>query len=150
MSCTGFDGALGIGTAGAANTALSFTEVLGARDVNVSINSDKANTSDRATKWKSYTAAGVDLEVTATLTLVDGSSTQGAILSTIRTACIDRTTIKVGAFTSAIAASAEGVVFDCYVFSNDIAQPLSDGQTISVTFAPASGGTLTPDWVTLS
>ena len=98
----------------------------------------------------SLTQQQVKTAITATLSLVDGASTQGAILTTIRTACINRTTIKVGAFTSAIAASAEGVVFDCYVFSNDIAQPLSDGQTVSVTFAPASGGTLTPDWVTLS
>ena len=49
-----------------------------------------------------------------------------------------------------VASGSEGIAFDAYVFSNDIAQPLADGQTVSVTFAPAADGTNAPAWVTLA
>ena len=62
---------------------------------------------------------------------------------------IPMTLLKVlSVFTSGLLASAEGITFDAYVFSTDIAQPLSDGQTYSVTFAPASEGSV-PAWSTL-
>ncbi len=145
MSCTGFDGALAIGTSDGLLTAASFTLVGSSRDASASINADKADISDRNTRYKQYVAAGVDLEITATLSL-DGS----AELATLRNACLARTMVKVGLFTSELAIGAEGIAFDAYVFSNDIAQPLTEGQTVSVSFAPAHGATQLPDWVTLT
>ena len=146
MSCTGFDGALGIGTAGAdASLAVSYTVLSGSRDASASISSDKADVSDRSTKFKNYVAAGIDLEITVTLT-----SDEAATLATLRNACLGRTPVLVGIFDESIAAGAEGIAFDAYVFSNDLAQPLNDGQTVSVTFAPGSGQTNLPDWVTLA
>jgi|TARA_R100001463_G_scaffold96145_6_gene150675 hypothetical protein len=146
MSCTGFDGSLGIGSADA-DIALvaSYTEVPSARDINVSISSDKADVSDRTSAFKNYVAGGLDCEITATLTYDSNDATQ----STIRTACIARTRLVVGVFDAALSASSEGIAFDAYVFSNDIAQPLADGQTYSVSFAPASSGSV-PAWSTLS
>ena len=145
MSCTGFDGSMGIGVADATLTALAtYTEVPTARDINVTINSDKSEVSDRTSAFKNYVAGGLDCEITTTLTYDSNDTTQ----STIRTACIGRTRLVVGVFDGSLAASAEGIAFDAYVFSNDIAQPLADGQTYSVTFAPASEGSV-PAWSTL-
>jgi len=146
MSCTGFDGSLGVAAADATTTsAVAYTEVLGARDISVTVNSDKSDTSDRTSAFKSYVAGGLDCEITATFTF-DASE---AIQATIRSACIARTRLVVGCFDADLAATAEGIAFDAYVFSNDIAQPLADGQTYSVTFAPASAGSV-PSWVTLA
>ena len=145
MSCTGFDGSLGIGVADATLTAVAtYTEVPVARDINVTINSDKSEVSDRTSAFKNYVAGGQDCEISTTLTYDSNDATQ----STIRTACIGRTRLVVGVFDGALLAGAEGIAFDAYVFSTDIAQPLADGQTYSVTFAPASEGSV-PAWTTL-
>ncbi len=145
MACTGFDGALGVGVADATLTAVaSYTAVDGARDLNASISSGKADTSDRTSPFKSYVMAGLDCEITSTFTYDPNSTIQ----STIRTACIGRTRLVVGVFDGAIEAGSEGLAFDAYVFSNDIAQPLQEGQTYSVSFAPASQGSV-PAWTTL-
>ena len=146
MACTGFDGALGLGTAGATATlAASYTAVSGARDASATITSDKSETSDRSSAFKGYVAGGLDVEISVELTY-DTNDTQ---LDDIRNACLNRTPVLVGLFTDGVAVASEGISFDAHVFSNDIAQPLADGQTVSVTFAPASTGT-TPDWVTLA
>ena len=145
MSCTGFDGSLGIGVADATLTAVAtYTEVPVARDINVTVNSDKSEVSDRTSAYKNYVAGGQDCEISTTLTYDSNDTTQ----STIRNACIGRTRLVVGVFDGALLASAEGIAFDAYVFSTDIAQPLADGQTYSVTFAPASEGSV-PAWTTL-
>jgi len=145
MSCTGFDGSLGIGVADATLTAVAtYTEVPVARDINVTVNSDKSEVSDRTSAYKNYVAGGQDCEISTTLTYDSNDTTQ----STIRNACIGRTRLVVGVFDGALLAGAEGVAFDAYVFSTDIAQPLADGQTYSVTFAPASEGSV-PAWTTL-
>ncbi len=147
MACTGFDGAIGIGTAAATNTALaSYTALDSARDANATITADKAELSDRTSEFKNYVSAGLDVEITAELTL-GKDDTQ---LATLRTACLGRTKVLVGLFMDGVAASSQGITFDAYVFSNDIAQPLADGQTVSVTFAPAADGTNVPAWVTLA
>ena len=145
MSCTGFDGSLGIGVADATLTAVAtYTEVPVARDINVTVNSDKSEVSDRTSAYKNYVAGGQDCEISTTLTYDSNDTTQ----STIRNACIGRTRLVVGVFDGALLAGAEGIAFDAYVFSTDIAQPLADGQTYSVTFAPASEGSV-PAWTTL-
>ena len=145
MSCTGFDGSLGIGVADATLTAVAtYTEVPVARDINVTVNSDKSEVSDRTSAFKNYVAGGLDCEISTTLTYDSNDTTQ----STIRNACIGRTRLVVGVFDGALLAGAEGIAFDAYVFSTDIAQPLADGQTYSVTFAPASEGSV-PAWTTL-
>ncbi len=146
MACTGFDGTIAIGTAGATATLVaSYTKLVGARDAAATINADKADTSDRSSAFKGFVSAGLDVEITTELTY----DVNDAELALIRNACLGRTPILVGLFTDALAASTEGIAFDAYVFSNDIAQPLAEGQTVSVTFAPASTGTA-PDWVTLA
>ena len=146
MSCTGFEGSLGVGTADATVTVTaSFTEVPTARDINVTLGSDKSEVSDRTSAFKNYIAGGLDCEISTTITYDSNDTTQ----ATIRNACIARTRLLVGVFDGALAIAAEGVTFDAYVFSTDIAQPLSDGQTYSVTFAPASEGSV-PAWTTLA
>ena len=146
MACTGFDGTLAIGTAAATATALaSYTAINGARDASVTISADKADTSDRSSAFKGFVSAGLDIEITAEITY----DVNDANLTTIRNACLGRTKILIGLFTDGLAASTEGIAFDAYVFSNDIAQPLAEGQTVSVTFAPASEGTA-PAWVALA
>ena len=146
MACTGFDGTLAIGTAAATATALaSYTAINGARDASVTISADKADTSDRSSAFKGFVSAGLDIEITAEITY----DVNDAELTTIRNACLARTPILIGLFTGPLEAGADGIAFDAYVFSNDIAQPLAEGQTVSVTFAPASEGTA-PAWVALA
>lgn len=150
MACTGFDGSIGIGTAGAdAALFASFTALDGARDASVTISADKADTSDRSSAFKGFVSAGLDVEISAELTY--DSAANSPELALIRTACLARTPILVGIFDNGIdpLLATSGIAFDAYVFSNDIAQPLAEGQTVSVTFAPASAGTA-PAWVTLA
>ncbi len=145
MSCTGFDGSLAIGSADATLTATgTWTAVGGSKDVNATISSDKADTSTRNSVFKNYIAAGLDCEISATVQYDSTDTTH----STIRTACLARTRLTVACLDGAVAATSQGLAFDGYVFSNDIAQPLSEGQTYSVTFKPAEAGTV-PTWVTL-
>ncbi len=146
MACTGFDGALGVGAADATLTsAAAYTAVNGARDLMATISGDKADTSDRTSAFKSYVIGGLDCEITATFTY-DSTET---IQSTIRNACIARTRLVVGVFDGDITAGSQGLAFDAHVYSNDIAQPLAEGQTYSVTFAPAHMGS-EPAWSTLA
>lgn len=145
MACTGFDGALGVGAADATLTAAaSYTVVNGARDLMANISAGKADSSDRTSAFKSYVISDLDCEITSTFTYDPNESIQ----STIRTACIGRTRLTVVVLDGDISAGSEGLAFDAYVFSNDIAQPLQEGQTYSVSFAPASEGS-EPAWVTL-
>ena len=117
MSRTGFDGAIGIGTVGDSPTlAASYTVLSGSRDASVTANADKADISDRSTKFKNYVSAMIDCEITLTM-----SSDNSAELVTLRNACLARTPVLVGIFSSDIAAAAEGIAFDAYIFSNDIA-----------------------------
>ncbi len=68
MSCTGFDGSLGIGADGAdATLVASYTAVPSARDLNVTISADKADLSNRKTAFKQYSEALIDCEITATI-----------------------------------------------------------------------------------
>jgi len=146
MSCTGFDGSLGIGGSGSDATLLaSYTAVPNAQDINVTISADKADLSTRRSAFKQYSEALIDCEITATIVYDSSDST----ISTIRTACLNRTPVLVGVFDQELTSGAGGIAFSAYVFSTDIAQPLADGQTYSVTFAPANTGT-EPSWVGLS
>jgi len=146
MACTGFDGALGVGVADATLTsAASYTAVNGARDLMANISAGKADSSDRTSSFKSYVISDLDCEITATFTYDPNE----AIQATIRSACIARTRLVVGVFDNDIGAGAEGLAFDAHVFSNDIAQPLAEGQTYSVSFAPAAQGS-EPEWVSLA
>ncbi len=149
MSCTGFDGSLGVAGSEVAelsrSLAASYTEVKTAKDVNVSVSADKADLSNRKSSFKMYASSMIDCEITATIAY-DSSET---ILDTIRTACLARTAVEVGIFDGGVTSGSAGIAFTAYVFSSDIAQPLTDGQTYSVTFAPASTGN-EPSWIGLS
>ncbi len=150
MACTGFEGSIGIRTARTDATLFaSFTALKGARDASVTISADKADTSDRTSAFKAFVSAGLDVEISAELTY--DTTVNDANLAAIRTACLDRTPILVGIFDNGIdpLLTTSGITFDAYVFSNDIAQPLAEGQTVSVTFAPASGQSNAPAWVVL-
>ena len=80
MSCTGFDGSMGIGAADATVTALaSYTVVPTARDLNVTIGADKSEVSDRTSAFKNYVAGGLDCEISTTLTYDSNDATQSTI-----------------------------------------------------------------------
>jgi len=146
MPCTGFDGSLGIGSAGAdIDLVATYTECPNAGDVNVTINGDKADTSSRKSPFKTAVMGGLDCEITATIVYDPNDTT----IATLRTACINRTALTVCACVDSLDIGTEGIAFEAHVFSTDIAQPLSEGQTYSVSFAPASSGNA-PEWVQLA
>ena len=111
-----------------------------ARDVNVTISVDKTEVTDRRSQFKRYCPSMIDVEVTSTLTY---TATSAAFIQK----CLDRDVMTIGVQHNA---GSEGIYFTGQCFSSDLAQPLTDGMTISVSFAPirqsgvGAGGA--PEW----
>lgn len=135
MSCTGFDGSLYYALTIATPATATWVELELSRDVSTSMSADKADVSDRRSKFKATCPAMIDVETTVTLTYVNGDTT----LTALRDAFLARTAVQVAVMDGPIATiGSEGFVYACNVYSTDFAQPLNDGQTVSVTFSLAS------------
>jgi len=135
MSCTGFDGNIYYALTVAEPSAATWVELELSRDVNTTMSADEADVSDRRSSVKSKCPTMIEVETSTTLTYVNGDTT----LTALRDAFLNRTQIQVAIMDGPVATSgSEGLVYPCHVFSNDFAQPLSDGQTISVTFKPSA------------
>ncbi len=135
MSCTGFDGKIYYALTVAAPASATWVELELSRDVNTTMSADEADTSDRRSAVKSKCPTMIEVETSTTLTYVNGDTT----LTALRDAFLARTQIQVAVMDGDIATSgSEGLVYPCHVYSNDFAQPLSDGQTVSVTFKPSA------------
>jgi len=97
-----------------------------ARDVNVTISVDKTEVTDRRSQFKRYCPSMIEVEVTATLTY--NSASKDFIQK-----CLDRDVMTIAVLHST---GSEGIYFTGQCFSSDLAQPLTDGMTISVSFCP--------------
>lgn len=97
-----------------------------ARDVNVTISVDKTEVTDRRSQFKRYCPSMIEVEVSATLTYNADSK---AFIQK----CIDRDVMTIAVLHST---GSEGIYFTGQCFSSDLAQPLTDGMTISLTFCP--------------
>lgn len=145
MSCTGFDG---FAYYNSAPTSAAPTWVLldTVRDVTTTASADSADNSDRRSIYKKNCVGMIDLETTMTFTHVAGDAAQLGL----RTHFLARTVVEIAIMDSDITVSgAEGFKYYAIVLSNDFAQPMSDGQTISVTFKPAIKSTdsaIEPAW----
>ncbi len=126
-SQVGFNGLLQwSATVGADPSGVSLADIDTARDVNVSIQVDKTEVTDRRSQFKRYCPSMIDVEVTATLTY-------NAASKEFIQKCLDRDVMTIGVKHSA---ASEGIFFTGQCFQSDLAQPLTDGMTISVSFAP--------------
>jgi len=108
-----------------------------ARDVNVTISVDKTEVTDRRSRFKRYCPSMIDVEVSATLTY---NAASAAFIQK----CIDRDVMTIAVLHSS---GGEGIYFTGQCFTSDLATPLADGMTISVSFAPckdSAGGS--PVW----
>tara|TARA_R100001463_G_scaffold2401_4_gene10149 strand:+ start:1080 stop:1529 length:450 start_codon:yes stop_codon:yes gene_type:complete len=147
MSSTGFDGKLYYAATIAAPASATWVELTLARDVSTSMSADKADISDRRSKFKQTCPAMIDVETTVTFTYVNSN----AGLDALRDAFLARTPLQLAVMDGDISTSgSEGFVYACNVYSTDFAQPLNDGQTVSVTFslAPTSVSGAQPQWYT--
>ena len=128
LGLTGYDAVLGYaaGSTAAPVSGATLTTIEGARDVNVTISCDKVEQSDRSSRFKRYCPSMIDIEVTAEVTY--NAATQPFIEN-----CIDRDILTIGVLE---VATGSGLYFNAQCFSADLALPLADGQTISLTFAP--------------
>jgi len=136
---TGFDGVLQwtANTNADPSAATTFVEVTEARDVNVTISVDKTEVTDRSSRFKRYCPSMIEVEISATLTY---NSTSKAFID----ACLDRDVITVAALH---ASGGEGIYMTAQCVKADYAAPLSDGQTLDVSFCPvkdSAGGA--PVW----
>ena len=124
----GFDGVLqwSATLADPATGAAGLATIPAVRDVNVTISVDKAEVTDRTSRFKRYCPSMIDVEVTATLTYT--AATQEFIAK-----CIARDVMTIAVLHST---GSEGIYFTGQCFQSDLSQPLSDGMTISLTFAP--------------
>ena len=137
---TGFDGVLQwtTNTNADPNLATTFASIDGARDVNVSINPDKTEVTDRSSRFKRYCPSMIDVEISATLTYNDDTKVfiEKCIAREVMTVAVLHTT------------GGEGLYITAQCFKSSFAAPLADGQTIEVMFAPVKddvGGA--PVWV---
>jgi hypothetical protein len=128
----------------------TWVEIDTARDVSTSASADKADNSDRRSKFKKSCAGMLDLETTVTATFVAGDT---ALLG-LRTHFLARTTVQIAVMDGPYATSgSEGFKYFASVYSNDFSQPLNDGQTISVTFSPSVNPdepAVEPSWVIIA
>ena len=129
LNLTGFDAVLQYAPAVAspASSVAGLVAISNARDVNVTISVDKVEVTDRSSRFKRYCPAMLDVEVTVEVTY--NASTKMFIDT-----CIDRDVITIAALDSV---AGSGLYFTAQCFSADFASPLADGQTLSLTFAPA-------------
>ena len=129
LNLTGYDAVLqySAGVADPPSSAASFISIDNARDVNVTIAVDKVEVSDRSSRFKRYCPAMLDVEVTVEVTY---NSTTAAFVDM----CMDRTPITIAALDKT---GGSGLYFTALCFSSDFSAPLADGQTLSLTFAPA-------------
>ena len=126
-SQVGFNGLLQwSATVDADPSGVTLADIDTARDVNVSIQVDKTEVTDRRSQFKRYCPSMIDVEVTATLTY-------NATSKEFVQKCLDRDVMTIGVKHSA---TSEGIYFTGQCFQSDLAQPLTDGMTISVSFAP--------------
>lgn len=144
MSCTGFDGKLYFSE----DDGSSWTEITLARDVSTTSSADKPEVSDRRSKFKKYCVGMIDLETTVTLTYEQGN----AAWDTLRGHYLARTDVLLavvdGALPPASGNTTEGFKYYANVYSHDFDQPLTDGQTVNLTFAPSTTTTSEPTWYT--
>lgn len=144
MACVGFDGYAYYNTA--TDALPTWVEIDTCRDVTTTAATDSADVSDRRSKWKKNCPGMIDVETTMTLTFVAGDTAQLGL----RTHFLNRTTVQIAVMNDDITVvGSEGFKYYAHVFSNDFAQPLSDGQTITVTFKPATDATeptIEPTW----
>ena len=150
MGCTGFDGYLYYNTGTDASPV--FVEVDTVRDVNTAGATDKADVSDRRSKFKKSCPAMIDLETSVTATYVQGNVAMDAI----RDQFLARTAVQFyildGPAVPASGDTSEGWAFYAAVYSNDFNQPLSDGQNVSFTLSPMDSvaDPVEPQWFTVS
>ena len=123
-----------------ANTAAGLAAIDNARDVNVTISVDKVDMSDRASRFKTYCPAMLEVEVTAEVTY---NATTKAFIQK----CIDRDVMTIAVLDSA---SGSGLYFTGQCFTSDLNAPPTDGMTINLAFAPTkqsgSGAGGAPVW----
>lgn len=126
---TGYEGVLGFvadPTPSGDPALASFVELTNAKDVNVKFNVDKVDQSDRSSRYKLYCPSMIELEITATLRYT-------AATKSFIDYVLDRNT---GTVQFLDRTGGEGWYFHCQVATGDLALPLSDGTTISISFCP--------------
>lgn len=151
MSCVGFDGYLYYNSATDASPTWVLVDT--ARDVSTTASADKADVSDRRSKFKKSCPALIDLETTVTCTYVQGDTA----LDAIRVQFLARTAVQFaimdGILPPASGNTSEGFKYFAAVYSNDFNQPMSDGQTVTFTLSPMNDEvepTVEPEWYSVS
>ena len=124
----GFNGLLQWSATVAADpsTAGGLADIDTARDVNVTISVDKTEVTDRRSQFKRYCPSMIEVEVTATVTY-------NAASSAFIQKCLDRDVMTIAVLHST---GGEGIYFTGQCFTADLAQPLTDGMTISLSLCP--------------
>ena len=150
MPCiTGFDGKAYYNSG--TNASPTWVEITYARDVNTTSSAEKLDNSDRASKYKKYCAGQLDVETTITLTY---GRTAATAVDALRDKYHLREAVQIAIMDGNIAdTGTEGYKYYASVYSHDWDQPLSDGQTLTMTFAPTyyeeSGSVVDPDWIVI-
>lgn len=142
---TGFDGNAYLNTA--TIDSPTWVELDVARDVNTGASANKVDVSDRRSKFTMYVPGMLDLETSLTLTYI-----RGGVVEQLRDKFLAREWVDVCFLDGPVGTTdSQGFRFAAHVFSNDFDQPLTDGQTVNVTFAPtipADEPTARPSWHT--
>ena len=122
-------------------------EIPEARDVDFPMAPDKIDDSDRGSDFKKYTDGQIDLAINAKLTYRNGN----ANCTAIRNALLNGTIIEFFALDGpSDVTGSEGIRFFGKVFTNNMNQPLTDGQTVDIEIAPAyyeeASAVVQPSW----
>ena len=153
MSCVGLD-AYAYYNSAATDASPTWVEIDVARDVSTSSSADKAEVTDRRSKFKKYCPGTIDIETTITATYVQGNTA----IDYLRAAYLARTPVQIaivdGPLPPASGNTTEGFKYYAYVYSQDFDQPLTEGQTVSMTFAPCNSPStdpgIEPSWYTVT
>lgn len=150
MPCiTGFDGKAYYNSG--TNASPTWVEIAFARDVNTTSSADKLDASDRSSKFKKYCSGQLEIETTITATYNRTEAGAAGAIEVLRDHYHNRTAVQVAIVDGPITTTGnEGYKFYANVFSNDWDQPLSDGQTVTMTFCPTyfveSSSVIEPEW----
>lgn len=129
------------------NTLPTWVEIATVKDLSNPMNKDKADQSNRGSKFKKSTGAMIDASVTFQITYLNGDADHAAL----RAAFLADTAIEFAIMSGDITTSGEeGLRAFCEVFEFSHEQPLNDGVTVDIEIAPTyheeSSTVIEPSW----
>lgn len=119
-----------------------------AQDVTINWAVDKAETSDRGSRFKNYSQGNIEVSISFTMNYKRGNSNFSTLIALATPPCAE---IEFAAMDTTIATTgAQGLRAYCKNYASSVNQPHTDGVTVDMELAPCyheeAAARVAPDW----